>query len=364
MLIPDFSPSFKAYFNTPRCGLASQSATDAAKLFLDEMVREGSERSLRFHTQDQDEVKRVIAEYFDSSEKNIALIPNFTWGLNGLASGMDRDRPVWQLQTDYPSVRLAFETKGFKLVKQATSDGYHLDYNKVSDEVKSSGAQAIVISEVQFATGFRADLDTLGEIALHHNVSLIIDSTQSAGVVPFNASQFSSRHPGLRWTYSSSGYKWMNSGFGNGVLLVSDEFIASHDPGVAGRDSMDMLPDGPKYTPGIRSFEPGHLPHSNFIMMLASLQQHLEIGQDKIWEHSSHLTEEAVGGLVELGYEVLGGMSKERGAILSFNGSKEDLIRLNNAGVVCVMVKGKIRMGFHHHNAKEQIDFMLDVLKA
>ena len=56
------------------------------------------------------------------------------------------------------------------------------DFEKAADDK----TVAVVVSHVEYANGFRNDLKALGEIAHQHGAVLIVDVTQSAGVIPID----------------------------------------------------------------------------------------------------------------------------------------------------------------------------------
>jgi selenocysteine lyase/cysteine desulfurase len=85
-------------------------------------------------------------------------------------------------------------------------------------------ATAVVLSAVDFATGYRADLTGLREVV--GDRLLVVDAIQGLGAVEAD------------WTAAdvlvAGGQKWLRSGWGTGVLAVSDRALARLDPLLAG----------------------------------------------------------------------------------------------------------------------------------
>nr|WP_246406585.1 aminotransferase class V-fold PLP-dependent enzyme [Modestobacter versicolor] len=85
-------------------------------------------------------------------------------------------------------------------------------------------AAAVVLSAVDFATGFRADLAGLREVVGER--LLVVDGIQGVGAVEMD------------WTAAdvlvAGGQKWLRSGWSTGVVAVSDRALDRLDPLLAG----------------------------------------------------------------------------------------------------------------------------------
>jgi selenocysteine lyase/cysteine desulfurase len=88
----------------------------------------------------------------------------------------------------------------------------------------SADAAAVVVSAVDFATGFRADLAGLREVVGER--LLVVDGIQGVGAVDQD------------WTAAdvlvAGGQKWLRSGWSTGVVAVSDRALERLDPLLAG----------------------------------------------------------------------------------------------------------------------------------
>ncbi len=60
-----------------------------------------------------DKLRPVLAEFFNARAEDIALVPNFSLGLNLLLEGLPENTHVLLLEADYPSVNWPFESRGF-----------------------------------------------------------------------------------------------------------------------------------------------------------------------------------------------------------------------------------------------------------
>src|SRR5678816_4195005 len=74
----------------------------------------------------------------------------------------------------------------------------------------------VAISQVQYASGFRADLERIGRAARAHDALLVVDVIQAMGVVPTNV------EAELIDVAAAAGHKWLLSPEGVGLLFLSD----------------------------------------------------------------------------------------------------------------------------------------------
>src|SRR5690606_27311021 len=88
----------------------------------------------------------------------------------------------------------------------------------------------IAVSHVRFNDGQVNDLRGLGELARIHGAHLVVDASQSMGVLPV--------HVGSWIDVLNFGcFKWMNAGDGCGVLYVRDGLMQRYGLPLAGNRS-------------------------------------------------------------------------------------------------------------------------------
>ena len=89
----------------------------------------------------------------------------------------------------------------------------------------------VVLSHVQYASGYTLDIHAIGELCKASDVLFVVDATQSIGAIPIDLSTL---HADV---LISSNYKWMNAAFGTGILYISDNFLKKYRPVVCGNQS-------------------------------------------------------------------------------------------------------------------------------
>ncbi len=62
------------------------------------------------------DTRDTVGKFFNCKRENIALINNFSTGLNFLLEGLHPKKKVLLLDNDYPSVNWAFEKRGFEIM--------------------------------------------------------------------------------------------------------------------------------------------------------------------------------------------------------------------------------------------------------
>jgi len=83
----------------------------------------------------------------------------------------------------------------------------------------SEKVKTVVTSHVQYSTGYRQDLEALGEITTKNGFYFVVNSTQSLGALQFNVKDFAIDF------MVSNGHKWMLSSFGIGVLYIKKKYL-------------------------------------------------------------------------------------------------------------------------------------------
>ena len=74
----------KTYLNTAACGLLEPAVVAAANDFNVLLSAEGSSRSEQWRREDEPRIRSVIAAFIGASARNVAVVPNFSWALNGI----------------------------------------------------------------------------------------------------------------------------------------------------------------------------------------------------------------------------------------------------------------------------------------
>ncbi len=303
------------------------------------------------------DARNSVGEFFGCDRKRVALLPNFSLGVNMLAEGLDKSHHILLLKDDYPSLNWPFERRGFTISYVAADE--NLEEN-ISKKIKAGGISVLALSLVQWLTGIQIDLEWLkGLKKSYPDLIIIADGTQFCG-----ATEFCFKDSGID-ILGASGYKWLLAGSGNGFMLF--------DEGISGRISVKNIGFNSANTDlsardGIRFakyFEPGHLDSLCFGSLHFALEMLRKTGMDRIDAHNRNLGKLAKARFEELG--LLAGSvirRKHHSTIFNITGDEKLLNHLKTNKVACSQRGGGIRLGFHVYNTENDVDRIVDILRT
>ncbi len=208
----------------------------------------------------------------------------------------------------------------------------------------------VALSLVQSADGRVADLAEIATAAADHGALTIVDVTQGAGWLPFDATRFDVVIAGT--------YKWLLSPRGTAFMTVRPELQARIQPlyagWYAGEDPWDSIYGPPlRLATNARRFDlsPGWL---NWVALVPALELLLDVGVATIRRHNV--------GLANSLREQLG-LGPSTSAIVSLDLEPSfDDTRL--AGLHTAYRAGRLRAGFHLYNTEEDVDRLAAALKG
>ncbi len=197
----------------------------------------------------------------------------------------------------------------------------------------------------------------LGAFCQQNDVLFIVDGTQSLGAVPFS---FKSSNVDV---YIASNYKWMNTGFGTGILCIRQETIHKYPPKSGGFNSYRLLDNSWKYEPSINSYEPGHLNLAGLAMLHEAVKFKMEIGLEQIAAHNGQLMAKLLEGLKSTSHETVGTATIEnRAGIVSIKGNEKLFQHLSDHSLVVRLWRDMIRVGIHFYNTEKDVDRLIGTL--
>ena len=265
----------------------------------------------------------------------------------------------------YPWLNRASDGVGVRLVK-ATGRRFVGEMDLIA--AIAPNTRIISISHVAFATGYRADLRTLGDACRERGIFLVVDGAQSVGAVDFRVSDLPID------LLATSGDKWLLAPFGTGFTYVNPEVLDRlrvadvNWMNVEGSSNLNEL-DGYalRFRDGARRFDiPEAASFLNLAGFIASLSFLARVGVANVEAHVTHLHDVLIRGLGKTRLRVASDLAPERrSGILALEGpSREEtrLIyrRLRERGVVVSLRDNLIRVSPHLYNTRDQMEFLLD----
>ena len=207
------------------------------------------------------ETRQLLAELFHFSKcKNVIFTPNVTTSLNFILKGFLKPGDhilVSAMEHNAvmrPVVQLASSGISFDRIPCRTDGSMILE--KVEELIRPE-TKAIVTLHASNVCGTKMPLDALGEICQRHKLYFVVDSAQTAGIVPINMDKM--HIDALAFT----GHKGLRGPQGTGGFLVSQELAEQMEPLISGgtgsvshtEEIPDFMPDrfesGTPNLPGI-----------------------------------------------------------------------------------------------------------------
>jgi len=352
----------RAYLNTAGGGAMAGQTAEAAHRYYRESVAIGDigwDTWLERAHQD----RRDVARFVGGDPDRLAFLPNASLGFNILALSLGPQARVMALDQEFPSCTTPFIRAGADVhfVDTPPDGSIHAEH---LDRAWMPGARAFVISSVQYANGFRADLKALSEVCHRHDAFLVVDATQSIGAFPLHVGE-----AGID-ALVFSGYKWATAGYGNAALITGEHWPDDHPPLIgwrSARDAYALENDRLDLVPGGIAHEMGHPPFPGLFALAEALRVLDTVGPDAMARRILGLTGRLLEALDDRSIPVRSARNKKhRSGIV--------LLDVPHAKAVCSTLKqreiwtsardGGLRVSLHGYNDASDIERLLEGLDA
>jgi len=303
------------------------------------------------------DTRTAVADFVECKRENVALVNNFSTGLNMLLEGLKKTEKVLLLKNDYPSVEWPFATRGFPISYLRIDE--HLEAN-IREAVHKNGIDILALSIVQWQNGIKIDLDFLKQLKKENpNLLIIADGTQFCGTTNFNFET-----SGID-VLGASAYKWLLSGYGNGFMLFKDVVKEQCNLRTTGFNAASAVPEKKDMIRFARRFEPGHLSSLNFGSLKFSLDFMTKLGKENIDAQNKKLAQKAKTEFSDLGLlEDVVVHRKAQSNIFNIRGDEALYQKLTENDIICAQRGNGIRLGFHFYNTENEIDTIVEILKS
>ena len=266
--------------------------------------------------------------------------------------------------TAYPWLRVARETGAEARLVRVWDDPASLSLEKVAEHVDEE-TSVIVVSYVQYSTGYRFVLKELADLAHAHGALLAVDATQALGMAPVDVGADDID------VLVAGGYKWLCGPFGAAVCWLRPELREAFDPPFVGwRSTVDPYTFDARtmpIAPTARSMEYSTMGYGSAVALGRALEYVNDLGVDRVLAHDQALAARLADGLRSLGATVLTPQDDaHRGGIVTARypgrDGEEVAGQLNDAGVIVSPRFGATRFSFHYFNDERDVDAALHVL--
>jgi len=360
----------RVYVDAAAIGAIPQVATDAA-VAAHRLIGEQGILAIEPLLARQAAARASVARLLGAEVEDVAFTGCTSESMNWLAmmAGQSREGSdardtrdeVLLLADEFPSSTLPWLHHGFRpvWVQPRADSTYPVEtiLAAVTDRTR-----AVVTSQVQYRTGARTDVGALSGPLAERGVMHVINATQAAGVI---------RQDFRGWGASAMAVtplKWLCSGLGNGILLLSPELRASCRMPVTGwlsqvdpfaMDNTALDPRG-----DASALEVGGVSIARHWALGAAVDLFLSIGIDAIEARVLSLSGRLADGLRAAGAPVLTPADdRHRSGTVSARRPDAEAwhARAMAAGIVhSPRGPGTLRFSPHLYNTEADIDRVLD----
>ena len=250
-----------------------------------------------------------IADY-----QRVAIIPAASYGMAIVANNIHRlpnlsdKKHIIQIQDEFPNNVYAFDAickKHDLTYKTIAKPATGKLWNEHILEAISTETALIVVPHIHWIYGVKFDLETISKRCKAVGALLIVDGTQSVGVLEFDVERIKPD------ALICSAYKWLLGPYSIGFAYLGEFF----DDGVPVEESWMHRAESDNFATLIR-YERAYRPkaqrynmgeHSNFVLMPMledSLNQILNWGVDNMQNYCRSITQKPIVALQELGCSI------------------------------------------------------------
>jgi cysteine desulfurase / selenocysteine lyase len=314
-----------------------------------------------------EQARQIYARFINASSDEVGFTHSTSEGMNIIAHMLSAKGSVISTELEFPSSILPWINRGSYVHFVKAKNGRILKQD-ISDAI-STKTKSVVISHVQYSTGFRQDLADLSELTRKHGLYLVVNSTQSLGAVRFDVKDF-----GVDFM-ASNGHKWILSSFGVGTIFIKREYLEDvaefHPPFYSqlGQKQRDVYDNSKIDMSATASrFELGSPHFSNILSLKAAIEYLSKIGITNIERRILTLTSYLVEKLQELDLDIISPLEEEkmRSGIIVFKmpDALEIVRKLQEKRIIVSARGGGIRVSPHFYNNEEDIDILIRALRA
>jgi cysteine desulfurase / selenocysteine lyase len=333
-------------------------------------VHENGSLNFRSWLAVKERARELLAGLLGAQPEQVAFVRNTSDALSTVANGL-----TWKTGDNVVTFRREFPSNVYPWLRVRDVFGVEVrmcderDGRVDLEELESlvdQNTRLIAISHVQFASGFRTDLERLGRLARQHDALFVVDVIQSLGVVPIDVGAE------LIDVAAGAGHKWLLTPEGVGYLYLSDRARERIQPTLVGWVS---VPDPEDYqnfeqgwNRGALAWETGTGPAALIHGLKASLDLLNEYGPPRIAAYLEELTDHLCDRLKAQPYEIVSsravGEKSQIVCIRHMGGLSAMALyaQLKQQNIVTAPRGDRLRIAPHVYNSPNEMDRLVEAL--
>jgi Selenocysteine lyase len=314
----------------------------------------------------------LIASMLNVRSEQVAFTRNTSDGFASIANGLkwQKGDNIVSFEQEFPANYYAWrkvrDDFGVELRLCPEVDG-RIDLDDFINLIDSN-TRLVTISSVQFASGFRADLERIGRAARAADALFCVDIIQGLGATGYDLpAQFVD-------AASGASHKWLCAPEGCGIIYLSDRAREMIRPTMVGWISVetpwDFTDREQPLKPDALAWESGTGASSLFYGLEQSLKLLTETGLETIAAYLDELTGYLCERVSSKNYDIISSRAPgERSAIVCIRhgggmGCNEIAERLEKERIIVSPRIDRLRIAPHFYNNREDIDRLVEELPA
>lgn len=311
-----------------------------------------------------------LAAWIRADRDEVAFVSSTTHGIGLVAEGFPWNEgdnvvvPAEEYPSNiYPWMNLASRGVAVRLVPTRDDRVWVEDLRDAMD----ARTRMLAVSHVEFASGFRNDLDALAELCRSRGIAFFVDAIQGLG--PFEIDLARTPIDFL----AADGHKWLLGPEGAGFLYVRRDWIERLRPLGVGWHSVVGSFNSPEVAfrlkPNAQRWEGGSFVMPGLQGLAASMSLLGEIGSRAVSERILDRAEAVREASASAGWKVLGSKRPaDRSAIVAVAAEGVDpqaaVRALRSKGVVAACRRGRLRISPHIYTNDDDVQRLREALAA
>jgi selenocysteine lyase/cysteine desulfurase len=321
-----------------------------------------------------EDARKESASLLGADKDEIAILSSATQGICSvaLALNMKAGSNIVSADADYPSVvypwmRLALD-KNLEIRLAKNHDGIVAEHEL--ERLVDNNTAVVSISHVEYGTGQRFDLRQLADLVHSHGGLIVVDATQSAGLMPIDV------HRDRVDALVAAGYKGLLGPFGVAIFYIKRELNDQLIPPLAGWRSTpnpwDFDATKMAFAKEAKKFEYSTMDYAAAVGLAESLRYLRKLGHDSVTRHVTSLTQSLIQKVTQnsrIGNTLVltPKEEKSRASIAAFRFKSQDQAAiaagLTKHNIVVSHRFDGIRFSFHAYNTENDISTAVEVLQ-
>ena len=318
----------------------------------------------------KDRARSLVAELMKVRPDQIAFTRNTSDGFSSIAAGLDwrSGDNIVSFEAEFPANfypwRRVRDEFGVELRLCPERDG-RIDLDEFISLIDAN-TKVVTISAVQYASGFRADLERIGRAARAVDALLCVDIIQGLGAMEFDLPAQSVD------AACAASHKWLCAPEGCGIIYLSDRARERIKPTLVGwisvEEPWDFADREQSFKSTALAWESGTGCSALFYGLEQSLKLLIDTGIGNIESHLGSLTDQLCDGLGGKNYEIVSSRAPgERSAIVCMkhrNGLPANKIasQLQRERIIVSPRGDRLRIAPHFYNNSSDIERLIDAL--